>query len=338
MASVGPSSIPSVPEEPAQKGNIEDAGGPANQPSSLLHHRPMKRINLVLYFLLSAAVMARGGQDMQARFKKSLEAARSISAIEIRFLDTMWAKDAPPGAHSPFWRTYKYSFTLSGLKYRAECEPISGSQTNLQNSRSTFNGHDFSFCYVDQRYLVLKAFAPTNDTSLSPENPLVAPFRFLTRQSDDCRTCILSFRDIRNPDFCRAEALPEATRSGGALEFTLPGLPLAKQPTLWKVVMDERGDSFTPKAVHRVLPGLKQELVYNLLDYTNLSGYWFPRTVTWICRSTSSPTTLFMTGIVTVVSASIPEHLDDSIFEVDESHARTVWDATQHMFISPAQR
>ena len=80
--------------------------------------------------------------------------------------------------------------------------------------------------------------------------------------------------------------------------------------------MDEPGDGFTPKAIHRVMPGLKQELVYNLLDYTNLSGYWFPRTVTWICRSTTSPTTLILTGITTVVWASIPGHLDDSIFKI----------------------
>jgi hypothetical protein len=73
------------------------------------------------------------------------------------------------------------------------------------------------------------------------------------------------------------------------------------------------------------------ETVYELLDYTNLGAYQFPRVIAWRTSTypETFPTTLLATGTVTMVSVRVPEQIPDSTFELDEKSVVTVWDWDQ---------
>jgi hypothetical protein len=111
----------------------------------------------------------------------------------------------------------------------------------------------------------------------------------------------------------------------------MPGLPLANQPTRWDIVVDGVGDSFTPKTISRVVPGVGAETVYRLLNYTNLGAYQFPTTIEWTesAYPPTSPPSVMSTGITTVISVRMPEQIADSTFRLDEKSAAVVWDSDQ---------
>jgi hypothetical protein len=161
---------------------------------------------------------------------------------------------------------------------------------------------------------------------------------FLTRDSDDCRGCSLSFKDIRTPDFADTLVLPKGEKSGGSLEISTTGLPFGKKQTLWKITIDEVGDSFAPRVIARIIPGIQTEIVYTLLGYTNLGSYQFPSTITWVSTvyPPTFPVTLVATGMTTVISVDVPDRLEDSTFELDDRQAIVVWDHSQHKFIKTA--
>ena len=89
---------------------------------------------------------SRGDQNAQARFDKSLKDATSLTKVEIEWLDTLYIRDPATLkvlniSKESFLRTFKYSYILSGTKFRATCELVSGSETNLSRLReSAFDG------------------------------------------------------------------------------------------------------------------------------------------------------------------------------------------------------
>lgn len=111
----------------------------------------------------------------------------------------------------------------------------------------------------------------------------------------------------------------------------MPGLTLAKQPTAWKIEIEEHDDSFMPRTITTAIPGGRVQVANRLLNYTNLGPYHFPRTVEWTMTSypPTTPQKLVSTGMMTVISARIPDHIADSTFRLDEeeSLAAVVWDA-----------
>ena len=110
----------------------------------------------------------------------------------------------------------------------------------------------------------------------------------------------------------------------------MPGLPLAKKPTAWTVDIDEAGGSFTPEKVSLVIEA-GQEIVWKLLNYTNVGGYEFPTKIVMTVNAypPTSPPTWMSTITVTVISARIPDRIPDSTFslEDEEKSAATVWDS-----------
>ncbi len=300
------------------------------------------RLASLLLGLLACVLPAKAqGQDAQARFEKSLKQAKSLAAVEIEFLDTLWT---PPGSstnESAFSRTFEYSYLASGPKYRAACKLISGTSTNLAKlSKSTFNGESYSGYDDDIRYMIQRTNSPPGDRGHSPLNPLFAPFMFLTRHSDECLQCVPRFTDIVSSTFANGIVLPKGQLSDGLLEISLPGLRLRQQPTTWKIALEQDGDSFAPKTIRRVAPGAKAAIVYRLLNYTNLGGYHFPTTIEWASHSYPGTTssTLLSTGMVMVTSARIPEQIADSVFTLDneEQSAAVIWNANQHKLIKGA--
>jgi thiol-disulfide isomerase/thioredoxin len=300
--------------------------------------------SLLLAFLAGCPLASFADQDLQARFEKSLNDARSITNVEIQMLDTLWLNEAIGSKDSKLFipaglsRTVQYSYIASGKKYRGECKLISSSQTNgMHLEEAAFDGSSFVSYDADQRYMTRKTGDTTGDNVEDPTSPLIAPFMFLTRRTDGCINCVLRFTDVLSPAFGSGLTLPAAKSSDGLLEIDLPGLPLMKQPTHWKIFLDPKGDSFTPKTIKMV--GAGAETVYELLDYTNLGAYQFPSVIAWSSTKypATSPATVQSTGMVTMVSVRAPEQMPDSAFQVDEASALTVWDWDQKNFakISP---
>jgi thiol-disulfide isomerase/thioredoxin len=112
----------------------------------------------------------------------------------------------------------------------------------------------------------------------------------------------------------------------------MPGLPLGKKPTSWRIDMDEAGDSFTPKAITLIIDA-GMEIVWRLLNYTNVGGYRFPTRieVAGSAYPPTSPPTLMSTDTVTVISVSIPDRIADSVFELEKEKklAATILDLDQ---------
>jgi len=284
-------------------------------------------------------------QDVQARFETSLKNARSFTNVEMQMIDTLWLKSVvvskdPKSAMPGFTRTFQYSCIASGEKYRGERRLISASVTNIaQLVEAAFDGTTYFSYDADVRYMTRKTGNSDGDNVEDPSNPLLAPFLFLTRQTDGCINCILRFSDVLSPAFTRGLALPQGrNRSDGLLEVDMPGLPLMKQPTLWHILLDSKGDSFAPKQIRSVGPGA--ETVYELLDYTNLQAYQFPSVITWRSATypATVPATVIATGMVTMISVRIPEQIPDSTFQLDEKSAATVWDWDQKTFAKESPR
>jgi hypothetical protein len=141
-------------------------------------------------------------------------------------------------------------------------------------------------------------------------------------ESNNCR---LRFTDLLSARFTEPPVLPKAEKSNEVLNIAIPAL--STRTTLWRITLDQKGDAFTPRVVTYTREGVV-EAVYNLLDYTNLGGYEFPTAIAWSATRypPTIPPTLLDTGIITVVSARIPDQIAESTFLLDESPAAVVWD------------
>jgi hypothetical protein len=257
----------------------------------------------------------------------------------MRLVDVYWEKEPACstglGVKRGFSRTFEYTYIRSGRKYRATCRLISGTQTNLARlCESAFDGTSY-VCYdADQRYMRRSSAYQPGERGECQNSPLIAPFMFLSRQSDDCPSCTLRFADLAAPSVTSGLTIAKAKRYGGRLEVAFPGLPLGKQPTVWTVSIEESGNAFSPTTIHRAIPGFGQEVTYKLLSYTNLGAYRFPARIEW-AASASSPTSspsIVATGMTRVLSMQIPQQVSDSTFQLDEKSAATIWDVDEHRF------
>lgn len=300
----------------------------------------MTKVKLFLFifgFLICWPLHGFADQRLQARFEKSLKGARNLSNFEIEWIDELWmtSPESLKGLNiKPHTRTYQYSLIASGDKFRATCKLIATTTTNLGAlDESVFDGKLFFTYSGDTRHMTKSSVYQLGSGSESAYNPLIAPFMFLTRRSDSCIICLLRFSDITSNDFAVGLALPLGQSTDGLLEISMPGLPLGKHQTTWKLAIDESGDSFTPKSIEHIFPAFGKTVVSRLLDYTNLGGYWFPTRIEWAETSypPTSPPTLLSTGMVTVISARVPDRIEDSVFNLDseEKSAKVVWDWNQ---------
>src|SRR5581483_8066078 len=302
---------------------------------------------LPLIFVLSWLPLTGAAvNDVQSRFEKSLQEAKSLPTVELEWLDTLWIKDpqalqAMKVSKTEFCRTLQYSYVASGPKYRAYCRLISGTETNLvREAESAFDGSVFSSYLGDSRRMVTRNGNPHWGEGLSSANPLIAPFSFLTRQSDSCFDCMLRFTDITSDEAGAGLTLPVGERSDGLIQISIPGQVHAHQATIWQISIDEGGGAFTPKVITMIDPGDKVQMVNRLLNYTNLSGYRFPSRIEWTHSSYpfTSPPTLLATGTVQLISARLLGQVADSVFRLEEKlqAAETVWDGNQKRFTREA--
>jgi hypothetical protein len=295
---------------------------------------------LILVALIGSVASCVGGQDLEARLEKSLRDASSISNVEVRMVDVLWIKDyslleGKPSDGVAFSRTFEYYYLAFGRKYRTSCKLLSGTRTNLaKHFESAFDGTTY-VCYdADQRYMTKSHSYQRGDRGECQNGPLVAPFMFLSRVSDDCPSCTLRFSDVVAPDFTNGLMLPRGQESDGLLHISMPGHILVKQPTLWSICIDKTGESFTPRVIRWAIPGGAQETIYKLLNYTNVGTYQFPATIAWTASSypPTSPPSVIATGMTTLVSIRMPKQVAGSAFLLNEDSAVRIWDSDQKTF------
>ena len=290
----------------------------------------IQRVSVILGLFACLPLVSSADQDVQARFEKSLKDARALTNVEIQMLGTS-IYPASPEQTDFSTSTYQYTYCASGSKFRATCKLVSATQTNSTKlSEAAFNGTSFVTYNTDSRMMTRHDRIPGSDSAELSASPLIAPFLFLTKNSDDCPTCLLRFSDIVSPDFAKGLILPKGQQSNGLLHISMPGLPLGKKPTSWKIDIDEAGDAFTPKAVTIIIEA-GMEIAYTLLNYTNLGGYQFPTRIesTASAYPPTSPPTVKSKIVTTVTSVRIPDQVADSVFNLDdeEKAAATVWDS-----------
>lgn len=284
-------------------------------------------------------------ENVQDRFDNSLKNITSITNVEINWLDTLSVQDPEVLQYlnaKTFVRTLQYSYTASGQKYHATCKLISGTQTNLEKlSVSSFDGKSYATYSGNQHYMTTRShdIPGEGDNAQNGMNPLLAPFMFLTKNSDHCKLCMLRFVDVVSGSFTNV-ALPVGKNSDDLVEISMPGTLWNTQPTIWKIDLNQVGDSFTPKTITFTVPSMHYETVNRLLNYTNLGAYEFPSRLEWVTSSypPTVPPTILSTGLVVLISARMPDNITDSTFRLDDERklAATVWDWNHNTFTKTA--
>ena len=299
----------------------------------------LRPVSLILGFFAWLPFAVFANPDLQARFEKSLKAVKPISNVEIVWQEALWSDDPHvlEFLHvKEFSRILQYSLVTSGAKFRAECTQITGTLTNLGGLKSVYDGSLYVTWNSGRRMSKKTDSRRFTNGSEGVCNPFVAPFIFLTKNSDDCLSCLLRPSDLISNEFAKGLILPTPRQSDGLLELFMPGQKTQNQPTTWRVVLDEAGDEFTPKTVTFIVPGERREDTQRFLEYTNLGAYRFPSRIAWTSTSypPTSPPTVLSTGLVTVVSSLIPDQIPDSAFKLDEEEksAAVVWDWNQENF------
>jgi hypothetical protein len=296
---------------------------------------------LILAFWLGWLLRCFANENVQPRFEKSLNDAKSLSGAEVVWVDTLLVKDPEVlkllnVTKETFSRTYRYCYIQSGMKYRATSKLVAGTETNLSKLNvSTFDGTTFTTFCGDTRYMTKGRYYSGRLPSEAGVHPLNAKFMFLERISETGTPYSPRFTDLLSLESTNLLVLSAGRSSNGLLEISVEGLPRGNQPKIWKIGIDEVGDLFNPKSIKQVSGGSAYH--YRLLGYTNLGAYQFPTRIEWVQTSypETSPSTLISTGLVTMISARIPDRTADSVFRLDEEEqlATTVWDNIEKKFI-----
>jgi|GEM_PF-2950166 len=303
-----------------------------------------KLASIFLSSLICLPLGSHAEQNLQSRFHAALERASSTTNVEIEFLDTLSIKD--PSAlkvlkvnSAVFSRTSRYSYLASGQKYRATSRLVFGSETNLVSGReSAFDGKSYRSYDPDHRRMTINSMSEPVE-GMDSMNLLIMPFKFLQPSFDGHSMRFLNFTAITSGQVAKDFALPEGQVTNGAFEITLPGASIRNKPTTWKITIDETGVDFAPKLIEHIFPASGSEVAMRLLNYTNLGAYQFPARVEWaeIRLPLTIPPTVNSTGVLTLVSARIPERVSDSVFELksEEEQADSIWD-WEHGFVKVA--
>jgi thiol-disulfide isomerase/thioredoxin len=257
---------------------------------------------------------------------------KPISAAESNdFSNTM--KTSYPFAND-YTRTFHITYIASDGRYRTESHNESPQTTNINKlSQTAFDGKLWSEFNSSSAQMVQQDRDMSGDTH-NPYCPLIQPFLFLSRESDDGFPCGLRFTDLRSPDILNGLILPDAKSSNGVFHLSFPGLPRNGVDRLWTIAIDDADSDFKPRSISKRTfahnqPPHDYETTYSFSGYTNLGAYRFPTRMAY--KGFNVPTnqlmapTLALTGVVTVVSVKIPAQIPDSTFRLDESKVSTIW-------------
>ena len=308
----------------------------------------MRQRLFLLYLTILAAwpLTDFANQDLQNRFETSLGNARSLTNVEVKFLDSMTIRDPVDlkifkitnGVYS---HTFLYSYLACGQKYQATSKLIAGTGTNLGAvDESAFDGRWYRAYSAQLGRSMTINMTNRPLEGLNSMNPLVTPFTFFKPSREGGRLRLLTFTDITSGKLENGFTLPPAVRTNGLLEASWPGFVDANQKTTWKMMVDETNDCFAPSVIELINPGFGVVVVDHLLNYTNLGNYQFPSRIEWTEETypPTSPPTVKSSGTITLISARIPEPVEDSVFELkdDETLADSIWDNAKQTFVRTA--
>ena len=151
-----------------------------------------------------------------------------------------------------FTRTFHITYTSSGEKYRAESRNESSQSTNfIKFEEKAFDGKLWSEFRSSGALMAQQDGDNPNDGE-NGYNPLIQPFLFLSRMSDDFFPGSLRFVDLRSPDVMNGLILPDAESSNGVLKVSFPGLALNGVNQLWNITMDAADPDFTPRTISNI--------------------------------------------------------------------------------------
>jgi thiol-disulfide isomerase/thioredoxin len=305
----------------------------------------------ILLFLFGISGAARGqNASLQIRLEKALENARAITNVEIHYDDMLWLKGKPISvAESNDWtrtmrtsypfskdyiRTEHITYIAAGEKYWSEHRNESPNTTNIAKFIQTaFDGKLWSEFDGSTTNMVEQDGDMPGDRQY-PFCPLIQPFLFLSRQSDQHFPCGLRFTDLRDPDILNGLILPAAAKSNGVLQVSFSGLPRFGVNQLWSITANEASPDFTPRSISRTIYAAGRfpydlKTIFTFSDYTNLGAYHFPTKMAYqdfeVPTNNPMTPTLVSTGLVTVLSVRMPTQIPDSIFRLDESKAIHLW-------------
>ena len=308
-------------------------------------------IIFILSILCGLSMPVRGQNvPLQLCLERALENARSITNIEIQYDDFLWIKGKSISAaesneftrvmHAsyPFYKDFTRTMRVTSIsadgKYRTERRIIASTSPNAITLYETaFDGKLYAGFQADTRQMTQQDGNPPGD-NFNPKSPLIYPFLFLSRESDDCRGCGLRFTDLKSPDILNGLILPDAETSNGVFHLSFPGLPRNGVNQLWNITMDAADPDFTPRTISNISYADGQspddiETVYTLSDYTKIGAFHFPKKIA--CSTFNASTnkllapTLSSTGLVTMVSFKMPAQIPNSAFRLDESKASRIW-------------
>lgn len=258
--------------------------------------------------------------DLQARLDRSLRNMHSITNVELEARDSLWVQD------DNFTSTSAFFFIASGEKYRTECNVSTSTTNTVQVFQTAFDGTVGSSFHTNMLYMTQGDKDEPGDRSPNPLNPLIMPFLFLSKDSDSCPGCRLRFKDILSREALPNARFTNAIVSNGVFHASIVGPVVDGRTTSWKISMETNGNDFTPDSITRIIPG-EGEQRYRLTSYTNLGRAWFPSQIEYQCFTypISWNSTPVLTGLTVLVSAKIPEAISNSVFRLDESRAKTIW-------------
>lgn len=289
----------------------------------------------ILIILWGLSGPARGEDaSLQIRLERALENARTITNIEIHYDDFLWLKRRPGSFFTKdFSRTMHVTYIASGGKYRIESQTESAQTTNIIKLKQTaFDGKLWAeFKSNGDQMVEQDGDMPGGD---QPFCPLVQPFLFLSKASDDHPNYGLRFTDLHDPDILDGFILPNAADSSGADQFSFPGLPSNGRKQLWSVTCGEADPDFRPEKVSVIAYGggklpFDVESTNFFSDYTNIGAYYFPAKMVYsmfnVPTNRLQAPTLVLTGMVTMVSVKLPTQIPEATFRLDESKAAHIW-------------
>lgn len=290
--------------------------------------------------------------EFQQRIERAIEKLRQLDALEIEAVDELHADMGELGLPE-FGRRTWLKFLKSGSKYRVECtnEPVRSPPANTSNTNLvqkvvvTYDGATWSTYVDDYRYLVLGRTNPPGDPSPCPLNPVLAPFVFLSKESDECKPCRIWWDDVASGNALTNLSYKGSILSNGLLEVTFAGLQLEGKTQYWSIVLDAQGTGFEPRLIKRVIADTAiMEFVFE--SYTNVtiwSDNQRPVLITIPLAFSYSGVELaggkpvpVLRGRTELVSVRVPKDLPATLFQVEDANALFVWDRDQNKLVKTA--
>ncbi len=288
---------------------------------------------LVMCIFSLCNIAAANDYGVQARLEKTVEYLRAATNIELHGVNQLWIHK-PKGDYTS---SSKFLFIASGQKYRKEVISSSSDTNVIKSFETAYDGSLLATFNPDSSYMIQSSKDQLGDQAPGPDNPLIENLMFLSKDSDQCKGCRLMFSAIYSDDFLKGINLTNVEKNGNLLKISVPGLNVDGRATTWEIIMEDSGEQFTPQSITRIVP-MEGENTYKFLTYYNLNlniksngvleTISFPSVISYSAIAYSAmPPGIVLTGLTTVVSASIPDQIPDSTFRLDEKTAKIIWSA-----------